>query len=206
MRSIINTAFADMLGKSKIAVLDLASNYTSLSNQLKAEVCERVDDEYGLDVPQLNIVNISLPEDVEKALDTRSSMGIVGDLGAYQQFQMGKAMVSAAENPGGGASDGIGLGVGFAMANQMARGQMGAGPMSGGPMAPPPPPASVWHIAVNGQSQGPFNDQQVLQAIQTGQLTPTTHVWSPQLSGWTQAGQVPQLAGYFGPPTPPPAP
>lgn len=203
MRSIIVTAFAELVGKSKIAALDLASSYKELSEQLRQEVLERVDDEYGLDIPQLNIVNISLPEEVEKALDTRSSMGVVGDMNAYQQYQMGRAMVAAAENPGGGggAADGMGLGMGWAMANNMMRGGPGAAPATA---VPPPPPVSVWHVAVNGQSQGPYNDAQLVQAIQTGQVTPATHVWNPALGNWTPAGQVPQLAGYFGPPTPPP--
>ena len=205
MRSIIITAFAETIGKSKIAALDLASSYKELSDQLRQEVQERVDDEYGLDIPQLNIVNISLPEEVEKALDTRSSMGVVGDMAAYQQYQMGKAMVSAAENPsgGGGAADGMGLGMGWAMANSMMRGSPGAGPATA---VPPPPPVSVWHVAVNGQTQGPYNDAQLVQAIQSGQVSNATHVWSPALGAWTPAGQVPQLAGYFGPATPPPPP
>ncbi len=202
MRSIIVTAFAEILGKSKIAALDLASSYGQLSESLRQEVFQRVDDEYGLDVPQLNIVNISLPEEVEKALDTRSSMGVVGDLGAYQQYQMGRAMVAAAENPSaGGAADGMGLGLGWAMANNMMRGQAG-----GAAVAPPPLPTTIWHIAINGQSQGPLNDAQLLQAIQAGQVDRSTQVWTPALGTWTPAGQVPQLVGYFGPPAPPPVP
>ncbi len=204
MRSIIITAFADLLGESEIAALDLAANYSDISEQLRLAVNERVDDEYGLDIPQLNIVNISLPEEVEKAIDTRSSMGVIGDLGAYQQFQMGRAMMAAAENPsGGGAAEGMGLGIGFAMANQMARG-VGAAAPAGGVAPPTPPPQALWHIAVNGQTQGPLNDQQIHQAIQTGQVTANTLVWSPVLGNWTAAGQVPQLAGHFGPPVPPP--
>lgn len=205
MRSIIITAFADLLGKSKIAALDLASNYQELSEKLRQEVLTRVDDEYGLDVPQLNIVNISLPEEVEKALDTRSSMGVVGDMGAYQAYQMGKAMVAAAENPaGGGAADGMGMGMGWAMANNMMRGPAAAGGAPG-MVPPPPPPQMLWHVAIQGQTQGPFNDAQLLQAVQTGQVTRTTQVWTPALGNWTPAGNVPQLAGYFGPPPPPPA-
>lgn len=205
MRSIIVSAFADILGQSKVAALDLASNYGSIGEQLRKAVIERVDDEYGLDIPQLNIVNISLPEEVEKALDTRSSMGVIGDIGAYQQFQMGRAMLAAAENQGSGggaAGAGIGLGMGMAMANQMVRPAGGAAPG----MAPPPPPTAVWHVAANGQTSGPFNDAQVLQGIQSGQVTASTLVWSPALGGWTAAGQVPQLAAQFGSATPPPLP
>ncbi|KAB2936995.1 MAG: antifreeze protein, partial [Phycisphaerae bacterium] len=110
MRAIIATAMGDMLGKSRIAALDLASNYETLSAQLREAVVGRVDHEYGLDVPQLYIVNISLPEEVEKALDTKTSLNVIGDLGRYQQYQMGQAMTAAAANPGGGGGAAAGMG------------------------------------------------------------------------------------------------
>ena len=78
--------------------LDLASQYREFSDQLRELVCERIDDEYGLEVPQMMIVNISLPEAVEKAMDTRSSMGVIGDMGKFQQYQMGQAMLELMEN------------------------------------------------------------------------------------------------------------
>ncbi len=121
LRSIIVTAFADLIGSSHVAVLDLAAHYRDLSDGLRKNVVEKVDKEYGLDIPQLMIVNVSLPEDVEKALDTRSSMGVIGDMNRFQQFQTGQAITAAANNPsGGGAAEGMGLGMGFAMANRMA--------------------------------------------------------------------------------------
>ncbi|MDA1014106.1 MAG: SPFH domain-containing protein [Planctomycetota bacterium] len=209
LRSIIISAFTDMLGESNIAALDLASKYREFSDQLRKAVCERVDDEYGLDVPMLNIVNISLPENVEKALDTRTSMGVIGDMGKYQQYQMGTAIAAAADNPGGGAADGMGLGMGFAMANRMAGGfgqpAAGAAPAA----APPPPPQSAWHVAVNGQTTGPFTDQQLSSMVAQGQFTANSMVWSAGMSGWSQAGQVGQLANVFAsspPPPPPPIP
>jgi len=204
LRSIIVTAFGDLVGSSKIAVLDLAAHYRDLSEQLRKMAVERVDDEYGLDIPQLMIVNVSLPEDVEKAVDTRSSMGIVGDMNRFQQFQMGQAMTAAATNPaGGGAAEGMGLGMGLAMANRLA----GAA-MPGGATAPPPVPgAASWHVAVNGQSQGPFSLQQVSQGVASGQISRDTLVWNAGMSAWTAAGQVAELAGSFSaPPVPPPLP
>ena len=154
LRSIINSSFADMLGESKVAALDLAANYREMGEQLREIVCERIDDEYGLELPQLYIVNVSLPEAVEKALDTRSSMGAIGNMNQFQQYQMGQAMLSAAENPsGGGAAEGMGLGMGFAMANRMVQ-----APGMAAPAPPPPPAATAWHTAANGQTQGPFND------------------------------------------------
>jgi len=225
LRSIIASAFADVLGQSQISALDLAAKYSELSEVLRKQVNERIDDEYGLDVPALQIVNIALPEAVEKAIDTRSQMGVLGDLGRYQQFQVANAIGSAAQNPGGAAGEGLGLGVGFALANQLARGLGGVGlgaapagaptqeaaPIGGvgvgaAPAAPPPPPpiSIVWHITVNGQSHGPFSSEQLAAAIQQGQINAATLVWNAGLSGWTPAGQVPQLAGFFGPPPPPP--
>ncbi|MBL4884202.1 MAG: SPFH domain-containing protein [Planctomycetaceae bacterium] len=203
MRSIIATSMADILGEAKIAALDLAANYQELSDQLRLAVIKRIDDEYGLDVPQLFIVNISLPEEVEKAIDTRSSMGVIGDLGKFQQFQMGKAMLTAAENPaGGGASEGLGMGMGFAMANQMVNAHPFA---SGGATPPPPPPVqSAWHLAKDGQTQGPYSLPQLSQAIAAGQVSPGTFAWTQGMPAWTPFEQVPQLAVAGSPPPPPP--
>ena len=209
LRGMIGTALADILGESEIAALDLARNYGELSEKLRTAVVERVDDEYGLDVPQLFIVNISLPEEVEKALDTRTSMGVIGDMNRFQQYQMGQAMTAAAENPaGGGASEGMGLGMGFAMANQMMRGMggtpLGGAPAAGSPGGPPPVPSGpVFHVAIGGQSQGPFPIDQVIAGVAQGTVTPDTLVWTPGMAEWTRAADVPQLASAFGTPPPP---
>ena len=209
LRSIIASAFADMIGKAKISALDLASNYRELSEQLRKTAIERVDDEYGLDIPALIIVNVSLPEEVEKALDTRTSMGVVGDINAYQQFQMGKAILESAQNPagGGGAASGLGIGIGMAMAGRM--GQVGSPAAAGtAAVAPPPVPGQEqWHVAVNGQAQGPFTAAQLGEAIQLGQINATTQIWSASIGSWTAAGQVPAFGAKFTaaqvPPPPP---
>jgi membrane protease subunit (stomatin/prohibitin family) len=214
VRSIINTAFANLIGESKIAALDLAAKYQELSASLREKVVERVDDEYGLDVPQLFIVNISLPEEVEKALDTKTKMNVIGDMARFQQYQMGEAMTAAAANPsGGGAAEGMGLGMGFAMAGQMMRGagQTGTG-LSGAGQAgsvPPPPPGGAWHVTLGGNTMGPFSATQVVEGIARGDVTIGTLVWTAGMAGWQPAGEVPQLAGYFRatpPPSPPPPP
>ena len=155
------------------------------------------------------IVNVSLPEEVEKALDTRTSMGVVGDISAYQQFQMGKAILESAQNPagGGGAASGLGIGIGMAMAGRM--GQVGSPAAAGAAsVAPPPVPGQEqWHVAVNGQAQGPFSAAQLGEAIQLGQVDTTTQIWSASLGNWTAAGQVPQFGPQFaGPKVPPPLP
>jgi membrane protease subunit (stomatin/prohibitin family) len=213
LRSIIVEAFTSMLGQAKIAALDLAANYRELSEQLRAQVRERIDDEYGLDVPALFIVNVSLPPEVEKALDTRSSMGVIGDLGRYQQYQMGNALLAAAQNPGSGAGQILGLGAGFALAGQLSGAAPGVAPggaapppAPGVPGMPPPPGGPLFHVSQNGQVQGPFPVSQLAAAIAQGQLSASTFVWSPGMAAWLPAGQVPALSAHFNSPPPPPAP
>ncbi|MFT4559511.1 MAG: hypothetical protein ACI92S_004902, partial [Planctomycetaceae bacterium] len=203
---------ADMLGEQKVAALDLAARYTEMGDSLKAVVNERIDDEYGLEVTNMMIVNVSLPEAVEKALDTRTSMGVIGDMNKFQAYQMGNAMQAAAENEGGGgASDGMGLGMGFAMANRFMGGAGnpmagGAAPAPGYAAPPPPPPQQAFHVAVDGQTQGPFTPQQIAQGVSSGQVSPTTLVWTAGMDGWKAASEVPQLSAAFAQKPPPPPP
>ncbi|TWT53490.1 SPFH domain / Band 7 family protein [Rubripirellula amarantea] len=217
LRSIIASSFADVVSKLQMPALDLATKYTELSEHIRKEVCERIDDEYGLDCPQLYVVNISLPEAVEKALDTRTSMGVIGDMQRYQQYQMGTAMTAAAENPsGGGAAEGMGLGVGMAMAHQMGMGlgsaahQPGAAQPSGSAQQTPPALPSqgvAWHVANQGKSEGPFTAEVMASLVSQGQVTSETMVWSAGMPQWLPASQVPALAAWFAqvPPPPPPA-
>ena len=207
LRSMVASTFADVLASSNMAALDLASKYQEMSEEVRKAVVERVDDEYGLDIPALFIVNISFPEEVEKALDTRSSMGVIGDMSKFQQYQLGNAMLTAAENPGGGtAADGMGLGMGMAMAQQMAQGMSQATPSAGAP--PPPPSSAVWHVHANGETAGPFAPTQIQAMIAQGMVSAETVVWCAGMVGWTPAGQVPQLQSLFAasPPPPPPPP
>ena len=200
LRSMIANSFAQLVGESKIAALDLAASFRSLSEQLRKRVQEQIDDEYGLELPQLLIVNVSLPPEVEKALDTRSSMGVIGDLQRFQQFQMGQAMLAGAQNPGGLGAAGAGIGLGMAVAQQMGQAMAG----SGG--APPPPPGPSYYVAVNGQTTGPFPLAQLASAIQAGQVQVGTLVYGGGVTAWTPAGQVPALAQHFAAPPPPPPP
>jgi membrane protease subunit (stomatin/prohibitin family) len=198
LRSVIANAFTDLLGKAQLAALDLARSYRDLSDQLRKEVLSRIDDEYGLDCPQLAIVNISFPEEVEKALDARASMGVLGDLGKFQQYQLGKSLPDIGK-AGGTAGEGMGMGMGFAMAQQMARG-MGSSMSS--TMAPPPPPAPLFHVAESGASHGPLTLAQVEEAIAAGRVRGDTLVWMPGMSGWMPASSVGALASRFNGPPP----
>ncbi|MGV6848035.1 MAG: SPFH domain-containing protein [Marinibacterium sp.] len=213
IRNIIVQEFSRVIAGSGIPVLDMAANTADLGKLVATEIAP-VLDSYGLTIPELYIENISLPPAVEKALDKRTSMGIVGDLGAYTQYSAAEAMTAAAHNPaGGGMAAGMGAGMGIAMA-QSLQGPWGARPAPAQPAAaaptpppPPPPPVEhVWHIAENGQTRGPYSKADLGRMATSGELKRDSHVWTPGQDGWKHAEDVQELAQLFTilPPPPPP--
>src|SRR6266550_1342730 len=137
LRSIIASEFSSLVATTEISVVDLASSYVRLSESLRRAVLARIDKEYGLDLPQLVIVNISVPDEVERAVDARSSMGVLGDLNQYLQYQLGSSVPTAAANPAGGlAGAGVGVGMGMAIAGAGMGGMPTKAPL---PLIPPSP-------------------------------------------------------------------
>jgi membrane protease subunit (stomatin/prohibitin family) len=212
IRNIIVQQFSQTVAGSGIPVLDMAANTGEFGALVARKISETIQG-YGLTLPELYIENISLPPAVEEALDKRTSMGVVGDLNKYQQFQTAEAMRAAAETPGGGMGEGLGMGMGMAMAGQMANaGPWGAQPAQAAApaaAAPPPPPVEhVWHIAENGETKGPFSKAALGRMVTSGDLTRETYVWTQGQDGWMRAEDVTELAQLFTvmPPPPPPAP
>jgi membrane protease subunit (stomatin/prohibitin family) len=119
LKRTLVSGFSDALAESKIAALDLASNYDELGKFTRSKLTDDFNS-FGLELTKFVIENISLPAEVEGALDKRTSMGVIGDAGRYAQFQAADAMRDAAQNSGGGAGTGAGLGAGFAIGNAMA--------------------------------------------------------------------------------------
>jgi membrane protease subunit (stomatin/prohibitin family) len=119
LKRTLVSGFTDSLGESKIPALDLASNYDELSRFSRTKLNEEFK-AFGLELTKFIVENISLPPEVEAAMDKRTSMGVIGDVNRYTQFQAADAMRAAAENPSGGAGTGAGLGAGFAIGNAMA--------------------------------------------------------------------------------------
>jgi membrane protease subunit (stomatin/prohibitin family) len=116
LRSMLVSAFTNLLGESKIAALDLAANYKTIGETARGTL-ENDFHDFGLSLTRFVIENISLPPEVEKMLDVRSQMGIAGDLGRLTQFQTAQAIPEAARS--GGAGDMMGMGAGIAMGQQM---------------------------------------------------------------------------------------
>ena len=130
LKRAIVTEFSDAIGEMKIPALDLAAQYKELGEAIRAKINEDFRT-YGLEVTKFYVENVSLPPEVEAAMDKRASMGALGDAGKYMQFQAADALRDAAQNEGGGAGLGAGLGAGFAVGGQMAS-AFGAGPQGGG--------------------------------------------------------------------------
>ena len=205
IRNIIVQEFSRAIAGSGIPVLDMAANTRELGKLVAGEISQKVA-EYGLTIPEFYIENISLPPAVKQALDKRTSMGLVGDLAKFTQYSAAEAMARGGE-AGAGMGAGLGMGMGMAMANQMAQsGPWGAAPAQA-PAAPPPPPVEhVWHIAVNGETKGPFSKASMGKMASTGELSRDTYVWTPGQDGWLRAEDVQELAQLFTilPPPPPP--
>jgi membrane protease subunit (stomatin/prohibitin family) len=206
LRNLIVSRFADALGESNIAVLDLAANYSELSAFLTQKISPEFL-EYGLEVTKLLIENISLPLEVEAALDKRSSMGIIGNLDNFTKFQAAQAMEAAAKNPGGDASAGVGMGMGFAMANQL--GKILVTPGETPPGAPPPLPGgedgSTYFVGENGNKSGPFDRHTICGQIAAGIISGETLLWKQGMANWEKAASFSEFKTALQT-TPPPLP
>jgi membrane protease subunit (stomatin/prohibitin family) len=202
IRNVIVQEFSRMIAGSGIPVLDMAANTDQLGKMV-AKAIEPVIAAYGVSIPEFYVENISLPEQVEKMLDKRTSMGIIGDLDRFGQYAAGEAMLNASQNQGG-----AGAGMGAAIGAAMGMG-MGARPGPWGQAAPAasagptPPPIggkqveTVWHVAVDGQAQGPFGRGHLGRLAAEGKFTRETLVWTPGQDGWKSADDVPELAQLF---------
>ena len=120
MRSRIVSVFTDALATAKVPALDVASRYSEMGDALLPIVNPAMQDKYGIEVTSFVLENVSVPPEVEAAIDKRSGMAAVGNLNDYVKFQMGTAM----GNPGGGdsaAGSAAQMAVGFGMAQELMR-------------------------------------------------------------------------------------
>jgi excisionase family DNA binding protein len=138
MRSRIVSIFTDAIATAKIPVLDVASRYTELGEALMPLINPAIVTKYGLEITSFIVENVSVPPEVEQAIDKRASMAAVGNLNDFVKYQMGKGLETGAGGAGA-AGTAAELAVGFGLAQQMMR----DGFMSGhaAPTVPPVPTA-----------------------------------------------------------------
>ncbi len=199
LRNVIVSRFVDIVGQSKIPVLEFAGNYERMGHLVLDKIAPDLQ-AMGLALTAFYIENISLPQEVEQALDKRTQMGVLGDMGQFTKFQTATAIGDAAKNPGGIAGVGAGLGAGIAMAGQMA-----GAIQSQSQVAPPPLPTAGYFIALNNAQAGPFDMATLSSRVHDGTFTRNTLVWKQGMSNWVAAETVPELQALFAA-VPPPLP
>ncbi|QKS28052.1 MAG: SPFH domain-containing protein [Candidatus Accumulibacter similis] len=131
LRNLVISSMTDLFGESGVPFIDMAANQDELGRQLKSKL-EGVFERYGLVLDSFVVQNVSLPEELQKILDTRIGMNMIGDLGRYTQYQVATSIPLAAQNEGGiagiGAGLGAGLGIGQTMTAAMAQATVATAP------------------------------------------------------------------------------
>src|SRR5437588_2075418 len=137
LRNTIVGRMSDAFASSNVPFLDMAANQVELGEKI-AELLKPIFTDLGLTLDTFVVENLSLPEELQKILDQRISMNMIGDMNRYTQFEVAQSMPIAAANEGGGAAGvGVGLGAGLTMANSMLNA------MKPGPAAPEAPAAAA---------------------------------------------------------------
>lgn len=197
LRNMIVTNLGDALGESKISIMDMAARYNEMGEFLSQAMRPNFE-KMGLELTSMLVENVSLPPEVEQALDKRSSMGVIGNVDQYAKFQAADALRDAAKNPGG-AGMMVGMGVGSVLGGQVA------GAAMGGTSAPPPLPSVSFFVAINNQQTGPFDAAGLKARVASGELKPETLVWKQGMPTWAPARDVADLAAILNS-APPPLP
>lgn len=139
LRNTIIAKMTDAFAQSQVPFLDMAANQGALAEKISDQLKPAFSD-YGLTLDSFVVENLSLPDELQKALDQRISMNVLGDMGKFTQYQVAQSIPIAAGNEGGGGVGvGAGLGAGVAMGQAMmdAIKQTTAGGTSGGGGAAP---------------------------------------------------------------------
>ena len=211
LRQMIVARLSKALATAGVSMLDLTARQNEIGNSVAAVLSEDLG-LVGITIPAFYIENISVPPEVEAAMDKRTSMGVLGDLDRYTKMQAADAMEAAANNPGGGmgASMGMGMGMGMGQAaaeamragsgQQGGTGQQGAPQaQQGAPAGPPPLPAQEqWYAGVAGAQVGPMSKADLQAKLSSGDYSPQTLVWRSGMAEWAAASSVPDLAGPTG--------
>ena len=142
MRSRIVSVFTEALAKAHVPVLDIAQRYSELGDALLPLINPAIRDKYGLEVSSFIVENVSVPPEVEQAIDKRSSMSVIGDLNDYVKYQMGVAMGEGGE-AGAAAAMPAQMAMGFAMAQEMMKGMQAPSAAPAVPVAQSAPAGTV---------------------------------------------------------------
>ncbi|BCJ34589.1 antifreeze protein, type I [Actinocatenispora thailandica] len=155
LRQMLVGRLSGALAKAEVPMLDLAAHQQDIGDRLAGALSQELA-EVGIAIPKFIIENISVPPEVEKAMDKRTEMGVVGDLDRYTKYQTANAIAEAAGTPGSGMGEGLGLGMGVAAGQRFAQNinpQQGY-PQQGYPQQQYPPAAAPGYPPQGAPQQG----------------------------------------------------
>jgi membrane protease subunit (stomatin/prohibitin family) len=187
LRDLVVAKVSGVLADGSESVYELSSKYAELGSRVQQQVAPQFE-QYGLQITQLVIENVSLPPEVEATLDQKTRMSMLGNLDQYTRLQSADAIRDAARNPNGAAGAGMAIGVGAAVGQQVAAANARSA------AEPPPLPVVAWYYAVGGERRGPV-DEAGLRA--SGALSAATLVWKAGMANWAAASSVPELASLL---------
>jgi membrane protease subunit (stomatin/prohibitin family) len=173
LRNLVIARLSDTLAGSDVPFLDMAANTTMLATR----VAERLRPEFdalGLALDSFTVENLSLPEELQKRLDERIGMNMVGDMGRYTQFQAAQSLPIAAANEGGAAGLGAGLGAGMAMGQVMGKAMSDA--VAGATTPAPAAPAPAAEARAEGEAGTRF-------CMHCGKPVPRSAKFCPECGG-----------------------
>ena len=166
MRSRLVSVFTDSLATAKVPALDVASRYTELGDALVPLINPIMTSKYGIAIESFVVENVSVPPEVEEAIDKRSSMSVVGNLNDYVKFQMGKGMATGGGAGSGGAA--AEMAIGFGIAQEMMK---ATGGVAGAANTPVNAPASAGLMGLPEVAQYlGVTEADVMAAITAGDL------------------------------------
>ena len=203
LRGKIGTHIKEVMPEIGVPVLDLESKVVLVGNRIQ----EKISDDFikfGLELVEVQVQDIGLPEELEKAIDQQGAMKAIGNLNQFAQYQAGQAIRDAAQNSGM-AGNMMGVGVGGMLAGSMPN-LFQQSPVTSAP--PPLPGAISFFVALDGNQAGPFDIQAIKELISSGKLFADGLVWKQGMSSWAKASDQPELAQLFTnnpPPLPPQA-
>ena len=177
LRNTIIGRMSDTFASSQVPFLDMAANQIEVGNKI-ADFLKPVFSDLGLALDSFVVENLSLPEELQKVLDQRISMNVLGDMNKYTQFQVAQSIPIAAANEGGLAGAGVGIGAGLAFGQTMASAMR--------PQEQAPPPASPAAPIASAASPGPITSAETKFCMVCGKTIPKTAKFCPECGGAQQ--------------------
>ena len=206
LRGKIGLRIKEVMPEIGVPVIDLESKVSLVGERIKEKIAADFT-QYGLELCEVQVQDIGLPEEVEKAIDQQGAMRVIGNMNQFAQYQGAQAMRDAAQNPGA-AGPTMGVGVGGMLAQGIGSlfqggaaapqtSSIGAGASVGAGTPPPLPSAMAFFVGVNGAQTGPFDLAQLKSQIASGTFNRDSLVWREGMAAWGKAAEQAELSAYF---------